>query len=139
MRKIVYSPPTGDDVDNPSLSDLKSIVLNKEAAYWEDGSGDSGIEVEGADERLMFFNYQDRGIFIMLVPDYYVPVPGGLGQNNIETLVHDIGGNEFRFPSCCLLSKDDAWNIIEHFVDSGETLKEFDWVELYDIDFDHGF
>ncbi|QMV15562.1 hypothetical protein [Vibrio spartinae] len=136
---VTYCPPDGDDIENPDVELIRNIVLYENEGYWKQGSGESGIEIQGVNEQLIFFNYQDRGVFIMLSPDYEVPVVSSTNNKVQETLVHHIGGNEFRFPDCCLFPKADAWTIIQNFIVSGMKTEKFQWVELYDLDFEHGF
>ncbi|UNK17387.1 hypothetical protein MNQ98_23365 [Paenibacillus sp. N3/727] len=45
MRMLVYNGPIGEPVENPS----------EDSDYWLQGSGDSCLEVEGLEERLVFF------------------------------------------------------------------------------------
>ncbi|NLL05625.1 MAG: hypothetical protein GX270_07535 [Clostridiaceae bacterium] len=73
MSLITYNGPTGDSVENPSIDFIKDIIFNKNADYWKKGSGDSGIEIEGLDEQLVFFYDEPYGFFIMRHPDYLAP------------------------------------------------------------------
>ena len=136
MSKILYCPPFGDDVESPDIDKIKNIIFTESQDYWREGSGDSGIEIQGKDDRMLFFNYRDIGFFIMLSPDYEVPISKS-NNDEIKTFSHRIGGNEFSFPSCCLFAKEDAWNIIEHFLKTGDKLSEFKWIDLYEIDFEY--
>ncbi|MDE1465390.1 hypothetical protein [Spartinivicinus poritis] len=115
---------------------MKTIVLGESADYWKKGSGDSGIEIEGVDDRLIFFADEPHGFFVMFHPDYEVPYSEAQSFSVVE---HTVGGEPMRVPTCCYLSRDMAWDIIEHFLDNHQKHPRLNWVDLYDIDFDHSF
>lgn len=58
---VIYYGSDGDRIENPSEEELKDIFFKKDASYWQQGSGDSSLEVEGCDECLLFFmmNHMD--------------------------------------------------------------------------------
>jgi hypothetical protein len=136
MSLITYDNPTGDSIKNPSLEYLKEIVLTKDADFWKKGSGDSGIEIEGVDERLIFFYDEPYGFFIMRHPDYLAPYDENI---KIEVVEHKVGGEPMRIPSCCYVSREKAWEIIREFIETEQIPTNINWTDIYDIDFDHGF
>jgi hypothetical protein len=136
MSLITYDNPTGDSIKNPSLEYLKEIVLTKDADFWKKGSGDSGIEIEGVDERIIFFYDEPYGFFIMRHPDYLAPYDENI---KIEVVEHKVGGEPMRIPSCCYVSREKAWEIIREFIETEQIPTNINWTDIYDIDFDHGF
>lgn len=52
---VLFYGPDGDTVENPDEEFLKDIIFNKDEDFWQDGSGDSSLEVEGCDEAPYFF------------------------------------------------------------------------------------
>jgi len=136
MSLITYDNPTGDSIKNPSLEYLKEIVLTKDADFWKKGSGDSGIEIEGVDERLIFFYDEPYGFFIMRHPDYLAPYDENI---KIEVVEHKVGGEPMRIPSCCYVSREKAFEIIREFIATEQIPANINWTDIYDIDFDHGF
>jgi hypothetical protein len=136
MSLITYDNPTGDSIKNPSLEYLKEIILTKDADFWKKGSGDSGIEIEGVDERLIFFYDEPYGFFIMRHPDYLAPYDENI---KIEVVEHKVGGEPMRIPSCCYVSREKAFEIIREFIETEQIPTNINWTDIYDIDFDHGF
>ncbi|WP_144491102.1 hypothetical protein [Bacillus sp. WP8] len=133
---IVYNGPVEEPVENPGEEFIKNIFFEKEADYWKQGSGDSCFEVEGEDEWLIFFYDEPYGFFIMRHPDYLVPLNEDV---EIETIEHLVGGEPMKVPSCSYVSREEAYRIVQHFL-STKTMPDFvDWVDLYDIDFEHDF
>lgn len=51
---IIYSGPI-EEVENPTKEFIENIIFNKNEEYWKQGSGDSCIDIDGCDERLIFF------------------------------------------------------------------------------------
>ncbi|MFS8300867.1 hypothetical protein [Bacillus altitudinis] len=133
---IVYNGPVEEPVENPEEEFIKNIFFGKAADYWKQGSGDSCFEVEGGDEWLIFFYDEPYGFFIMRHPDYLVPLNKGV---EIETIEHLVGGEPMKVPSCSYVSREEAYRIVQHFL-STKTMPDFvEWVDLYDIDFEHDF
>jgi hypothetical protein len=143
MSLITYNGPTGDPVENPSTDFIKDIIFNKNADYWEKGSGDSGIEIEGLDEQLVFFYDEPYGFFIMRHPDYLVPVAnevsGGIPKEpydeeiKIEVVEHRVGGEPMKVPSCCYVSRDKAFEIISVFINTEQIPENINWTDIYAI------
>ena len=133
---VIYNGPTGGPVQNPTLEFLYDIVFNQNADYWAKGSGDSAIEIEGIDERLIFFFDEPYGFLLMRHPDYLVP---SNSNRVIKVVEHRIGGEMMRFPSCSYLSREKAYAVIAEFVRDHQFSTEIDWIDMYEIDFDHGY
>lgn len=58
---IIYNGPVGEPIENPSQEFIRDLIFTKNESYWKQGSGDSCLEVEGSQERLIFFmmNHMD--------------------------------------------------------------------------------
>lgn len=136
MSLITYNGPTGDPVENPSIDFIKDIIFNKNADYWAKGSGDSGVEIEGLDEQLIFFYDEPYGFFIMRHPDYLAPYNE---EVEIEVIEYRVGGEPLKVPSCCYVSRDKAFEIISVFVETKQIPENINWTDIYDIDFDSGY
>ncbi len=61
---VVYNSPIGTLVENPTNDFIKDIFFNKKEDYWQKGSGDSCIEVEGCNERIIFFYDEPYGFLL---------------------------------------------------------------------------
>lgn len=133
-KNAIYYGPT-EDVANPTKEFIKTII-EKDASYWKEGSGDSCIEVEGCEERLIFFYDEPYGFFLMRHPDYLVMCDETV---EIETITHNVGGEPMQVPTCSYVQKDVAYQIIVSFLESGAITESVKWVDLYDIDFEYEF
>lgn len=136
MDLVIYNGPIGDPIENPSIDFIKNIVFNKEADYWLKGSGDSCIEVAGAEERLIFFFDEPYGFFIMQHPDYLAPYDE---TADIKAVEHRVGGEPMTVPSCCYVSREKAFEILYKFIVYKEIDKNVNWIDIYEVDFDHGY
>lgn len=134
-QNTVYYGPT-EDVVNPTKEFIKMIIYEKAASYWKEGSGDSCIEVEGCEERLIFFYDDPYGFFIMRHPDYLVMCDETM---EIETVTHKVAGEPMQVPTCSYVQRDVACQIIISFLESGKIPEFVKWVDLYDIDFEFEF
>jgi hypothetical protein len=135
--KAIFTGPTGLDVENPSTQFIKEI-LDQDKDFWLKGAGDAGINFEGTNNRLIFFYDEPYGFFIMYHPDYISPIVGDI--NNITTVYHNVGGQPMPVPSCCYISKEGAFEIIIHYLhNNGQLLNKYEWKDIYDLEFDHGF
>ncbi len=132
----IYYGSDGLRVENPSEGKLKEIFFETDASYWQQGSGDSSVEVDGCEESLLFFYDEPYGFFIMRHPDYLVPIDRNV---EIETVAHDVGGEPMKIPTCSYVDRETAYKIVKEFVDTGKIPAFVEWVDLYDIEFDHDY
>lgn len=133
---ILYNGPIGEMVENPTEDFLKDIVFNKGEEYWKMGSGDSCIEIQKSDERLVFFYDEPYGFFIMRHPDYFVIYDKSI---EIKTVEHRIGGEPMQIPTCSYVDREKAYAIISDYIYHRKVPEWVEWVDLYDIDFEYGF
>lgn len=135
---VIYNGPIEDDaIENPSDDFIKDIFFNKDESYWKQGSGDSCFEVDKCNEWLIFFYDEPYGFFIMRHPDYLVTM--NKDMEKIETIEHLVGGEPMRVPTCSYVDRETAYRIIKEFIKNKSIPQLVEWVDLYDIDFDHGF
>lgn len=131
-----YYGSDGERIENPNEDDLKDIFFHTEASYWEQGSGDSSIEVDGCDECLLFFYDEPYGFFMMRHPDYLVPIDRDVA---IKTVEHDVGGDPMKVPTCSYVDRETAYKIAKEFIETEKIPEFLEWIDLYDIDFDHDY
>jgi len=137
MKTITYNNPTGSPVKDPSLEYLKEIIFNEGADFWKKGNGESCIEIDGMDERIIFFYDEPYGFFIMRHPDYLAPYDESV---EIEVVEHKVGGEPMRIPSCCYVSREKAFEIISELIKTQKIPENINWTDIYDIEgFDHGY
>ncbi|MDM5186390.1 Imm1 family immunity protein [Bacillus sp. DX4.1] len=133
---IIYNGPVGETIENPSERFIRDVIFDKDESYWNQGSGDSCFETEGCEERLILFYDEPYGFFIMRHPEYIVT----LNKNvEVETVEHLVGGEPMKMPTCSYVDREMAYRIIEEFITVKSVPKCIEWVNLYDIDFEHGF
>lgn len=133
---IVYNGPIGEPVVNPTDDFLKDIFFNQGEEYWKKGSGDSGIEVDGCDERIIFFYDDPYGFFVMRHPDYLVMYDESI---DIKTVEHRVGGEPMQVPTCSYVTREMAYKVISSFIKQKQIPDFVSWIDLYDIDFDYEF
>ena len=129
---ITFYGPDGEKVENPSDEFIREFI-NKDADYWQEGSGDSSFEADNCDEALIVFYEEPYGFFIMRHPDYLVPYDEDKDNESIE---HDVGGEPMVVPACSFVSREDAYQIITEYVKKQKFAKKYNWTDLYEIDFE---
>lgn len=129
----LYRGPLGDSVVNPAPAFLRQIA-DKPADYWKTGGGDSCLEVSGKNERLLFFFGEPFGFFMMMHPDYDVVVRK---SGPVQTIVHRVGGEPMKVPSCSYFSRDDAYALMLEFLQILGRPTSVEWRDMYQIEFDH--
>lgn len=72
-------------------------------------------------------------------PDYLIPITEDKMKQDPKTLSHYIGGNEMSIPDNALFSEDEALEILSEFAEKKQLLDKYKWIDLYNIEFDHGF
>lgn len=133
---FIYNGPVGEAVCNPSDDFMKKVIFETDASHWQLGSGDSCIELEGGQERLIFFYDEPYGFFVMRHPDYLVTCDTDV---KIETVIHKVGGEPMQVPTCSYVKRELAYEIIHAFMQTGQIPDFVEWVDLYDIDFEYEF
>ncbi|URZ08854.1 hypothetical protein [Clostridium felsineum] len=133
---IRYNGPIEAEIQSPSLEYIRDIIFNKSEKYWKQGGGDSCIEIDEVEERLIFFYDEPYGFFVMRHPDYLVPIDRNI---SIKTVEHMVGGEPMRIPTCSYISREKAFEIINNFMNNKSIEESVEWIDLYEIEFDHGF
>ena len=133
---IKYNGPTENEIIDPSDDFIRDILFKKDEEYWQEGSGDSSIEVDGCNEWLIFFYDRPYGFFIMRFPDYQVPIDK---SKPVKEVIHIVGGEPMKVPTCSYLSREDAYRLINGFITNKEIPQSFEWTGLYEINFDNQF
>jgi len=133
---ISYRGPQGDTCENPTDEFLRNIA-EKPADYWAQGGGDSCLEIAGSNDRMIFFVDEPYGVFIMMHPDYEV-----ISQDSdkpVETVEHRVGGEPMKVPSSSYVSRERALELMREFVKNSGRPSSVEWIDMYEIEFDHGF
>lgn len=133
---IRYNGPIETEKQNPSLEYIRDIIFNRGEKYWKQGGGDSCIEIDGIEERLIFFYDEPYGFLVMRHPDYLVPIDRSI---SIKTVEHMVGGEPMRIPTCSYISREKAFEIINNFINNKNIEELVEWIDLYEIEFNHGF
>ncbi len=133
---IIYNGPIESEKRNPSLEYIKNIIFEQSEKYWKQGGGDSCIEVDGNEERLIFFFDEPYGFFVMRHPDYLVPIDRNI---SIKTVEHIVGGEPMKIPTCSYISREKMYKIIFEFINNNDIEQLVEWIDLYDIEFNHDF
>lgn len=57
----------------------------------------------------------------------------------IKTVEHLVRGEPIRIPTCSYVDSETTYRIIKDFITFKSVSNFIEWVDLYDINFDHGF
>lgn len=141
-KNLRYKSPSGTRISNPSKAFLKDLIYNSSGSDWgKDSSGDSMLDFyENAinhyqgDVSLIFFYDEPYGFFM-----YYdvslTAVEHGVSLKDDKVIEYFVGGEPMRIPSICYRNRQQAWEIIEHFIETEKPLEKFNWVMLSKIDY----
>ncbi|APP16398.1 MULTISPECIES: Imm1 family immunity protein [Bacillus] len=134
---FLYYGPTGAPVENPGEEWMKEIFFHKDEDYWKQGNGESSIEVDEdwETESLVFFYHEPYGFFLMRYPGFLVPFKK---EEKIETIKHVVAGAPLYVPSCSYVDRNQAYEIVQHFLKTKSIPDSVEWVELRTIDFQQG-
>lgn len=124
--KYIYSNNLGEEFIYENSEDLRA-VLEKSYEYWQEGTGDTSIHIND-NERLIFFKIE-QGVFIMQHPDYLAPK---INNDPVIVYEHFIGGQEFIIPSTCLCDEDQAFDILNSYIENEELPSTYTWIDFYD-------
>ena len=136
--KYYLSNYLGTKEEKLNVEDLKQMIMHTPFTEWKKGSGDCSIHFADTNEQLVFFKLE-KGVFIMQHPDYLIPITEDSMKQEPKTLVHYVGGNEMSIPDNSLFNENDAFEILSTFAEKKELLGKYKWIDLYEIEFDHGF
>ncbi|WP_108867169.1 hypothetical protein [Aquimarina aquimarini] len=128
----------GEKGEESNLEALKKMIKNTSFNEWKKGSGDCAINFLDTNEQLIFFKLE-QGVFIMQDPDYLIPMTADKIKQKAKTLTHYVGGNEMNIPDSSLCNEEDAFKILKRFAQNKELSNKYKWIDLYEIEFDHGF
>jgi hypothetical protein len=88
------------------------------------------------EEWLIFFYDESYGFMLIRHPDYLVTIDRSV---NIETVEHYIGGEPMSLPTYSYVSRESAYKIAQEFIVTGKFSEMVEWIDLYDIEFEHDF
>jgi hypothetical protein len=133
---VIYHAPDGSTTRNPTAEALAEIVLRQSAAYWNYGSGDSGLTRDDCDESLVFFFVDPYGVYVAFVPEGQVEVVTRSKSDTKATVEHYVGGDPMVRPQACFLPRELALEVVRDFADHGRRLPKLTWVPLYQIEYE---
>lgn len=73
---------------------------------------------------------------MMRHPDYLVPIDR---DAKIITMEHYVGGEPMKVPTCSYVDRETAYNIVKELIDTQKIPEFLEWIDLYDIDFEHDY
>ena len=129
---MILNTPDGMDIDSPTVDDIDKILL-QEDDYWNQGSGAASLSKNDNQPELMFFRKSNYGYIVLELDSYKALITNKKDKNMM--VVHHIGGEPFPVPSCFFISREQAREILLHYLDTGEMLNYELWQDIYD-DFD---
>lgn len=139
MIKFI-SPPDGNIIKNPNLEFLEILILYGESLYWNAGSGQASIELENNNvESYLTLTFDiDYGFQIEYKKDgepFYV----SLGEGDFETTVSPyVGGDPWLLPTKFFISREEAWDVVAYFCETGLRSDETTWGKLQDQNWNYG-
>ncbi len=128
----------GKKDEESNLETLRKMIKHIPFNEWKKGSGDCAINFPDTNEQLIFFKLK-QGVFIMQHPDYLIPMTSDKINQKAKTLTHYIGGNEMSIPDNSLYNEEEAFEVLSAFAQHKELSSKYKWIDLYEIEFDHGF
>jgi len=126
---LKYYGPNGENVEEPTINFIENI-LKKDSSYWASGSGDSSLFFDDETSRLIFFQNENLGFFIMQHPDYIAPYNPEI---EIEKVFHNVGGEPMSVPTCCFVNIVDAREIFIEFMANGKISNISNWKDIYEL------
>jgi hypothetical protein len=133
-----YSVPDSMAFLNPKLEFIKTLILYGESLYWNSGGGQATIKYEeNGVEKILAIMFAEKFGFYLI---YDIPKESKLiaiGEGDFDEIVTiNIGGNREKYPSKFFISRDDAWEAVECFCETGEPSEEISWEKQEDLDWD---
>lgn len=117
----------GEEKECISLKELQEL-LKQPFSYWQQGSGDSAIQIN-SQESLIFFKLKE-GVFIMQHPDYLAPIITKASEGN---LVHYVGGQPMNIPKKCICNDEIALEIFSNYITKHTLSNKYEWYDIYEI------
>jgi hypothetical protein len=136
--KVKLREPSGTESDLDNIDVLKDRVLQPTSAYWNSGSGDLGIDVEGGNDPGLVLAYSKdaNGYFVQLYPepgpeDWAVAIKPGAGTDYFTIY---IGGEPMAIPEEAFISPALTWEVVQHFYTNGQEWDGVPWKSYWDLD-----
>ena len=141
--EIVFAPPAGKAIQNPSLEMLRDLVFQYEQNYWRRGSGDAklyaakrplyrdGALASGRAIALMGLSFKEPYGFHVSHSfsgeDDYVAISS---HDYTETAELILEGNPWNIPVAFFVPREAAWDAVQEFIESGTRSAKLEWVKL---------
>jgi hypothetical protein len=134
MIRLRYEAPDGSLIDDPPVATLRNIVETSAADYWQQGgNGEAVLTVVGS--RSMLLIKQPPGtdgylLTYMDASDYLVPYSG---ESFDRFVWEERGGDPFKVPEACLVSRATATAIVTHFAETFSPSPDLEWIPWDDL------
>lgn len=133
--EITYSHPDGGSIDNPSLEELRKLILHGDEEYWQGGSGEGSLEttINGRLVSLSLMLEEPYGFLLMGLEedstDHYMSESS---DDYSTTVTHYYEGEPWVVPTAFFVSRELALEAAQEFCRSGHRSKSIKWVLLGD-------
>ena len=145
MRGLFLTGPS-ENIENPPEEHLRRMIFQFDAAFWNAGCGDAGLNVARPawsqdeypddDPALIFFFEPGAGFFFQFqFADGDVLVPYD-GTGYADLVAHHVGGEPFWVPRACFVSREIAWEIVKNYIDHREPNPRVMWVPFDDLKYE---
>lgn len=135
MKKVIFHDPEGNELLITDMSALKRDVIDNFDIFWMQGSGDGYIEYFVEDKKvstLMLGPNIEYGLYLHYIDE--VERVDLLSLNDEENLNEVAETADEIYASIGLfLPKEEAWEGIQFFVETGKPLQSIKWITPDDI------
>jgi len=135
---VSIKEPNGQKKELNDIAEISNLFLMPNPEYWLYGSGDMGIYVQEPPNPILILVYskEKNGFFVQLYPkkgpdDWWVAVNDSQNESLVSVYV---GGNKTDIPSNVVISCENTFRIVEHFMANATTWDGIGWKSYWDID-----
>lgn len=135
MKKVMFRDPNGDESEITDLNMMRQDIIDDFATYWMQGSGDGFIE---------FFDEGKKIAMLMLGPNIehglYLHFIDCVKNKDLlslydESKLEEVAetAEEIYASVGLFLPKEEAWEGIKFFIETGRALSDIKWITPDDI------
>jgi hypothetical protein len=143
MKKVkFYSPPFGDEIENPDTRLLEIMILYVDGNFWASGSGQAWITY--VDDKkyaklILTFDISNTK-FCLEYDSNQEPRCVSLGEGDFNHIISTyVGGDKWILPTKFFVSPTETWLAIEEFCNTGNKTDKITWGKRSEINWHYGY
>ena len=134
-KQVIFVPPDGLDIEDPSLQEIRLLIFERGADYWCGECGTAGFFYRDGEleAQLVLVFCENHGFHLTYIT---IDEQKVLRKDNkrADVLEVYVGGEPTNLPINEFADLETTWSAVRVFIASGKMNEKLNWVEQSYVD-----